>query len=117
MVKLTCCHIFCYGQLRQLVDDKSVASCQQICSRLIVKTCYPDACCKLFQQVVTSLQMTSWNKPGFKGIVSLPERCDLVGVKLEKVHEFFQVCCICWKGVVFHNMAQYGLLYHKSHGN
>ena len=34
--------------LRQLVDDKSVASCQQICCKLIVKTCYPQACCKLF---------------------------------------------------------------------
>ena len=29
------------------------------CGRLIVKTCYPQACCKLFQQVVTSLQMTN----------------------------------------------------------
>ena len=45
--------------LRQLVDDKSVASCQQTCCKLIVKTCYPQACYKLFQQVVTSLQMTS----------------------------------------------------------
>ena len=26
--------------LRQLVDDKFVASCQQICCKLIVKTCY-----------------------------------------------------------------------------
>ena len=45
--------------LRQLVDDKSDASCQQTCCKLIVETCYPQACCKLFQQVVTSLQMTS----------------------------------------------------------
>ena len=37
--------------LRQLVDDKSVASCQQTCCKLIVETCYPLACC--FQQVVT----------------------------------------------------------------
>ena len=42
------------------------------------------------------------------------ERCDFVGVKLEKVREVFQVCRICGKGVVFYNMAQYGLLYHKS---
>ena len=47
--------------LQQLADDKSVASCQQICCKLIVKTCYPQACCKLFQQVVTSLQMTCCN--------------------------------------------------------
>ena len=51
--------------LRQLVDDKSVASCQQTCCKLIAKTCYPQACCKLFQQVGTSLQMTSCNKPDF----------------------------------------------------
>ena len=43
------------------------------------------------------------------------ERCDFVSVKLEKVHELFQVCRIGGKGVVFYNMAQYGiLLYHKS---
>ena len=49
-----------------------------------------------------------------KGTASPAERCDFVGVKLEKVHELFQVCRICEKGVVFYNMAQYGLLYHKS---
>ena len=52
--------------LRQLVDDKSVGSSQQTCCKLIVKTCYPQACCKLFQQVATSLQMTSCNKPWFE---------------------------------------------------
>ena len=45
--------------LRQLVDDKFVASCQQACCKLIVKTCYPLACCKLFAQVLTCLQMKS----------------------------------------------------------
>ena len=30
--------------LRQLVDDKSVESCQQSCCKLIVKTCYQQAC-------------------------------------------------------------------------
>ena len=49
-----------------------------------------------------------------KGTVSPAERCDFVSVKLEKVHELFQVCRICEKGVVFYNMAQYSLLYHKS---
>ena len=49
--------------LRQLVDGRSVACCQQLsCCRLIVKTCYPLAYHQ-FQQVVTSLQMTSFNKP------------------------------------------------------
>ena len=31
----------------QLVDDKSVSRCQQTFSKLIVKACYPQACCKL----------------------------------------------------------------------
>ena len=61
-----CTRLVCYQQAdirtrshgsRQLVDDKFVASCQQTCCKLIVKTCYPQACCKLFQQVVTSLQI------------------------------------------------------------
>ena len=56
--------------LRQLVGDKSVASCQQTCCKLIVKTCYPQVCCKLFQQVVISLQMISCNKRGFDGLVA-----------------------------------------------
>ena len=30
-------------------------------------------------------------------------RCDFVGMKLEKVHELFQVCRTCEKGVVFYN--------------
>ena len=50
----------------------------------------------------------------FKDTVSPAERCDFVGVKLEKVHELFQVCRICGKGMVFYNMAQHGLLHHKS---
>ena len=39
--------------------------------------------------------MTVW----LKGTVSPAKQCDLVGVKLEKVHELFQVCRICGKGV------------------
>ena len=50
--------------LRQLVDDKSVASCQETCCKLIVKTCYPQPSCKFFQQVVRSLQMTICSNPG-----------------------------------------------------
>ena len=36
--------------VRQFVDDKSVASCQQTCCKFVVKTCYLQelACCKLF---------------------------------------------------------------------
>ena len=55
--------------LRDIFDVKSVASCQQTCCKLIVKTCYPQACCKLFQQFVTSLQVTNCNKPDFNRLV------------------------------------------------
>ena len=45
------------------------------------------------------------SKTSVKGTVSPAEGCDFVGVKLEKVHELFQVCRICGKGVVFYNMV------------
>ena len=48
--------------LRQLVYDKSIVSCQQTSHKLIVKTCYPQACFKLFQYVLASLQMTNYYK-------------------------------------------------------
>ena len=51
---------FSHG-LRRLVDEKSVASCPQSCCNFIFKTCYSQARCKLFQQVVVSLQMRSCN--------------------------------------------------------
>ena len=56
--------------LRQVDDDKSVASCQQACCELIVQTGYQQACCKLFQQVVTSLPVTNCNKPDFHKLVA-----------------------------------------------
>ena len=42
-----------------------------------------------------------------KRTVSPAQRCDLVGMKLEKVHELFQACHIRAKGVVFYNMYQF----------
>ena len=59
-----------YG-LRQLVDDKSVANCHMTCCKLIVKTCYSQARCKFFQQVVTSLLKTSCNKLDFSRLLQL----------------------------------------------
>ena len=56
--------------LRQLDDDKSVASCQQCCFKLFAKTCYPQACCELFQQVVARLQKTNCDKPAFNRLVT-----------------------------------------------
>ena len=57
-------YTFCNSPSYQQADNadkKHIASCQQTCCKLIVKTFYPKACCKLFQQVVTSLQTTSCN--------------------------------------------------------
>ena len=51
------------------VYNKSVASRQQTCCKLLVNK-NPKACCKLFQQVVTSLQMTNYNKPDFIKVVA-----------------------------------------------
>ena len=49
-----------------------------------------------------------------KSTVSPPERCDIDGVKLEKVHEVFEVCRIGTKGVTLYNVPQYGLLHDQS---
>ena len=64
--------------LQQFVHVKSSASCQQICCNLIVKICYPQACCQL-QQVVKRMQMTSCNKPDFKDLFQLDETDKSVG--------------------------------------
>ncbi len=48
-----------------------------------------------------------------KGTVLPAERCDLVGVKLENVHELFQAFRICAKGVA----KLYGSFYYKRRCN
>ena len=68
----------------------------------------------MVKQILTWRTSTSLVDESFKGTVSPAERCDFVGVKLEKVHEHFQVCHICGKGMVLYNKSQYGLLYHES---
>ena len=51
--------------------EQHLASYQQTCSRLFVKRFCPDACCsKLFQQVVTSLQMRNCDRPDFYRLVA-----------------------------------------------
>ena len=66
------------------------------------------------ERLVASQELIFYTSAIVKDTVSPAERCDFVVVKLEKVHELFQVCRICGKGVMFYHMAQYGLLYHKS---
>ena len=48
--------------------------------------------------LVNILQKTkSLLQTSLKGTVSPAERCDFVGVKLEKVHELFQVWSYLWE--------------------
>ena len=49
-------------RLLRLDDNKSAASCQQAWCKLIVKTFYPQAQCKLLRQLAASLQTWSCNK-------------------------------------------------------
>ena len=51
--------------LRQLVEDNSFDY------RSTIETCCPQASCKLFQQVVTRLQVTNGNKPDFNTDLSV----------------------------------------------
>ena len=66
---LPCCHQadirMRSHRLLRLDDDKFVVSCQQAWCKLIVKTFYPQASCKLFQQLAASLQISSCNKSDF----------------------------------------------------
>ena len=68
----------------------------------------------LYHLLQYSINIRPQNSTVVKDTVSPAERYDFVSVKLENVHELFQVYRICGKGVVFYDMAQYGLLYHKS---
>ena len=58
------------GRPVALLSDPTVYSLYCACCKLIAQTCYQQACCKLFQQVVTSVQMTNCNKPDFNKLVS-----------------------------------------------
>ena len=61
----------------RFVIDKPISECVRMAcdsllttsllevTKLIVKTCYPQACCKLFQRAVRSLEMASCNKLDF----------------------------------------------------
>ena len=44
-----------YGLRQLIVDDKSVASCQQTCCKLIVKTCYPHGLLEVVSTKLTSI--------------------------------------------------------------
>ena len=95
----SCKDIFC-NRIINLVTDFATYSHLRSCN-------HPEHQCHNIFESVCSIM-------GNSNTVSAAERCDFVGAKLEKVHELFQVCRICRKGVVFYNMAQYGLLHHKS---
>ena len=66
---MSCCHqadIRMHShRLLRLDDNTSAASCHQGCDELIIKTFYPQALSKLFQQLAVSLQISSCNKSDF----------------------------------------------------
>ena len=51
--------------LRQFVDDKSVANCQQTCGSLMVKTCY--------LQALAASCLNNCKKPDFTGLLQQDE--------------------------------------------
>ena len=76
-----CCHLAttCYnkpisGCDRIACDSLRTRSLLQVvkqtCCKLIAKTCYRQACCKLLRQIDTSLQITSHKKPDFNRLVA-----------------------------------------------
>ena len=86
----------CSHGLRQLVEDKSVSSCQQTGCKLIVKTCYPQGCRKLFQQAVTSLQMISCKKPDLNRLLQPDDLFQLVH-KFHEVGKINNLQQIVWR--------------------
>ena len=57
-------------RLLRLDGYKFAASCQQACFKLIVKTFYPQAGCKLLQQLAASVQTSNCNKSDFHGLAA-----------------------------------------------
>ena len=53
--------------LRQL----ATTSLLQVVNRFVASWLFQQACCNSFQQIVTSLQMTSCNKPNFNRLVAI----------------------------------------------
>ena len=61
-------NLFQHADIRMYLHVTAVTSCHQTCDKLIVKTCCPQAYCKLFQHVVWNLKSTSCNKPDINRI-------------------------------------------------
>ena len=92
------------------VDDKSIARCQQTCCKLIVKTCYPQLWYKLFQQVVTSLQMTSCNKPDFNRFAGFLQY--VYNLQAGKIDNLQQVIGVFGQvnDIIFYSLANYSVI-------
>ena len=73
VVRFCLCNIFTQAKTRKLqqVCWHLATTCynKPTCCKLIDQTCYPQACCKLLQQVVPSLQMTSCDKRDFNRLL------------------------------------------------
>ena len=55
--QLKACAHFVRNNLYFIFDHKSVAIRKQTCCKLIIKTCYLQAYCRLFQQIVTIMSV------------------------------------------------------------
>ena len=64
--------------LRQVVDDQSIASCQQACYKL---GSYPQACSKLFPQLVTCL----WDLRLCRSKLFNPIDCNFNCLNIERI--------------------------------
>jgi hypothetical protein len=56
------------------------------CFIRVVKTCYPQACCKLFEQLAASLQITIYSKPDL-GLKLM----NFTSIKYAHIHNYYQV--------------------------
>ena len=81
LTSLPCCHqadtSMRSHRLLRLDGNRSAPSCQQACCKLIVRTFYPPAWCKLFRQLTASVQVLGCNESDFHKLDDLQQVCSV----------------------------------------